>query len=45
VVAPPPKQFSSPYPFHDLFLLFGEFHGGLPKRWSHALPAFRMRFL
>jgi hypothetical protein len=36
------KQFRSPYPYHDLLLLFGEFHRGRPKRCLHvcSLSAF-----
>ena len=29
------KQLGSPYSLHDLFLLLGEIHWWLPKRWLH----------
>jgi hypothetical protein len=39
------QQFCSPYPFHDLFLLFGKFHWRLPKRWLHRPSPCLFQFL
>src|SRR6266568_5119647 len=38
------KQFGFPYSPHDVFLLLGEFHGGLPMHWLHLFSTFLVAF-
>jgi hypothetical protein len=45
MVAKKHKQFGPPNAFDDLFLLLGEFHWGLPKRWLHLSSPGTLCFL
>jgi hypothetical protein len=44
MVAKKHKQFCSPYPFHDLFLLLGNLHRRVPWQWLHLFLAFLVAF-